>query len=785
MRILKLLIWTIILFPLGAMAQTGAVQNHCFLGGKQAIVSGMNSTNYSDGIVPACTVTVYLTGTTTKATIYADVLSTPLANPFTANIVASVNPGGWIFWAATNVGLDVVMSGGGSNPSCTTGPNCYTSPVTLTDVFPSQSFTPVSGVTAITPGTNITCSPLVSGSCTGGVTINSSGGGGGGVTSLNSLTGALNITGDSSITVSPSGSNIALHATGASGGGVLYNPTTTVYFVTSFSGLYNDSDSSSRLIGVPSSVSCTGTGPSTCTVAMTAHGFTVTTNAVDMSNLASWPASPAGAVQQSAQYGSFQITTIPDANHFTFTTPTVLSYSCSPCTGNLYDASLWGIWHMAAEPYFFGHGTVYGIETSTQSAVAGLATWIGGITGTPKYLIDQSGQNDLAAGRTASQVEADHQTLWAIAHTAGMTVVQTTMVPAQYGLSFGATVSPSQINRFYWENYGPTTTTLANGQYIDQYIDTAMAYRDQAATITLPDPRVTRIFGQKLNAVLSNQDSNPTDSPNNTYYSFTSVAGNYVPMHHTNTYEYFSDSSDNLWMAWIANGIGSNTQRGLNLYATGIYPMYHNISNLGAGTDWPGEQMGSDLTSNNNSFLRGFHDVSSGSTSNYFFLRPYGGSDALRVGADGSITIPALTSQSTIGTDSSGKLVTGTGGGGGAVPTVIDTTTPVTVSTTNVAEYHNNQNATAATAITYNLPTASAGKQFCFTNSYNGSAADTGTLTLQTSASGQFIIFTDGTLSASNGYVISGGAASDAACVVGVDTTHWQLYTQRGTWTKH
>jgi len=102
-----------------------------------------------------------------------------------------------------------------------------------------------------------------------------------------------------------------------------------------------------------------------------------------------------------------------------------------------------------------------------------------------------------------------------------------------------------------------------------------------------------------------------------------------------------------------------------------------------------------------------------------------------------------------------------------------------------VAEYHHNQNATAATAITYNLPTASAGKQFCFTNSYNGSAADTGTLTLQTSASGQFIIFTDGTLSASNGYVISGGAASDAACVVGVDTTHWQLYTQRGTWTKH
>ena len=48
-----------------------------------------------------------------------------------------------------------------------------------------------------------------------------------------------------------------------------------------------------------------------------------------------------------------------------------------------------------------------------------------------------------------------------------------------------------------------------------------------------------------------------------------------------------------------------------------------------------------------------------------------------------------------------------------------------------------------------------------------------GALTIQTSAAGQFIIFTDGTLSASGGYVISGGAARDSACVVGVDSTHW------------
>lgn len=130
------------------------------------------------------------------------------------------------------------------------------------------------------------------------------------------------------------------------------------------------------------------------------------------------------------------------------------------------------------------------------------------------------------------------------------------------------------------------------------------------------------------------------------------------------------------------------------------------------------------------------------------------------------------------------SFTTATGNVGTPV-TVVDTSTPVTVSTTNAAEFHFNENATAATAITYDLPTAAAGKQFCFSNAYNGSAANTGTLELLTSASGQFIIFTDGTLSATGGYVISGGAAADAACVAGVDSTHWMLYVQRGTWAKH
>lgn len=128
----------------------------------------------------------------------------------------------------------------------------------------------------------------------------------------------------------------------------------------------------------------------------------------------------------------------------------------------------------------------------------------------------------------------------------------------------------------------------------------------------------------------------------------------------------------------------------------------------------------------------------------------------------------------------------------GEVPIAVTTGVSCTLGTASgctttaySTTYAFNQEATAGTAITYTLPTAAAGKQYCVANSNNGSAADTGTLEIATSASGQYIIFTDGTLSASGGYVISGGAAADAACVVGLSSTQWQLYTQSGTWTKH
>lgn len=143
-----------------------------------------------------------------------------------------------------------------------------------------------------------------------------------------------------------------------------------------------------------------------------------------------------------------------------------------------------------------------------------------------------------------------------------------------------------------------------------------------------------------------------------------------------------------------------------------------------------------------------------------------------------TLTTPALGAATATSLLASGNV-------DGTAPTTVTTGTSATLGGTFKSGYTWNQEATAATAVAYTLPTAAAGLQYCVGNSWNGSAATTGVLTVNASASGQFIIFTDGTLSATGGNVTSGGAAADFACFVGVDATHWQFSATRGTWTKH
>lgn len=103
----KLLGLAIFLSMASAASAIDRAQGWCELGGNKVTTGGVTSTTQVQASYPRCTVTVYLTGTLTLATIYSNSGMTPLANPFTADQF-----GLWFFYAA-NGNYDVQISGGG------------------------------------------------------------------------------------------------------------------------------------------------------------------------------------------------------------------------------------------------------------------------------------------------------------------------------------------------------------------------------------------------------------------------------------------------------------------------------------------------------------------------------------------------------------------------------------------------------------------------------------------------------------------------------------------------
>ena len=122
MKIKHLVLFVIaFLLSLPAFAQYQAVNGQCSVGGVHAVTQGLNSTNTLVGSYPQCTVTVFLTGTNTLATLFSNSTGTPLSNPFTAQ-----TNGNWTYYAAPQTGFDVTMSGG--------IPIQFPSPITITNV---------------------------------------------------------------------------------------------------------------------------------------------------------------------------------------------------------------------------------------------------------------------------------------------------------------------------------------------------------------------------------------------------------------------------------------------------------------------------------------------------------------------------------------------------------------------------------------------------------------------------------------------------------------------------
>lgn len=125
-----------LLFAAPLFAQPGSVQNHCYLGGTQAAVSGIKSTNYLDGNIPSCRVSVYFTQTSTLAPIFS----------------APSGPGGV---------SGVIIGAGGTYSVCPTGVTFTAGGGTGASGIPLCTGTAVTGVAMSAAGSGYTSLPTV------------------------------------------------------------------------------------------------------------------------------------------------------------------------------------------------------------------------------------------------------------------------------------------------------------------------------------------------------------------------------------------------------------------------------------------------------------------------------------------------------------------------------------------------------------------------------------------------------------------------------------------------
>lgn len=135
---MKRFLWLLLMAGLAtpAFSQTHAFNGMCEQGGVSAAVSGLNSTNKLDGIIPSCTVSVYFSGTTTLAPIYA---------------------------ASTGTGsvAGVTITAGGSYSACPTGVTFTGGSGTGAAGLPVCTGTAITGVLITNGGTGYTSAPTV------------------------------------------------------------------------------------------------------------------------------------------------------------------------------------------------------------------------------------------------------------------------------------------------------------------------------------------------------------------------------------------------------------------------------------------------------------------------------------------------------------------------------------------------------------------------------------------------------------------------------------------------
>ena len=243
-----------------------------------------------------------------------------------------------------------------------------------------------SGVSEIIPGTNVTCSTNVGGSCTGNVTVNSAGSSGGGGLPANAI------------------------------------------FICAGSSMCDDDN---HVLSPAIPVSSTTQSSSTLTVNTTSvHGL-ATGVWVSLRGITGIPAPSADLLVGNGQ-SVFQIT-VTTTSQFTVNVGALTFTPCASTCGNAYSAMPYNELAKAANA-FFPSGALNNTYECVQGSIEELATafssvissCVGSTSGKIPYLTITNANDDVATCRTAAQIEGDYQTIFAAIHAInGFASVQT------------------------------------------------------------------------------------------------------------------------------------------------------------------------------------------------------------------------------------------------------------------------------------------------------------------------------------------------------------------------
>ena len=447
---------------------------------------------------------------------------------------------------------------------------------------------------------------------------------------------------------------------GGGGSGVQYNPPTTAYIFSGFSGPYDDNHELSSPVSVANYSCASGV----CTVnTSVAHGLLPQTssnhnNYVDVTAMSGF-----GATQQVTNNGSFAVVSVPSSTQLTFTSSTVAS--CSSSCGSIYDASYWGLYRAANQPFLYSHGTVYGIEDAIIDFDTNFSSLVNCNIGSPTYLIIEGGQNELNAGTLGADLLPHYLSIWSKAHAAGCLVIQGSLTAANYGGFPLSTIWPGLLYlNANLPTFSKSFSSVSTGQYWDRYIDfnAYLANRGVGDQISLGDtPAGADKFAQLVNNSFASQGSNA-----NGPFPFYSQGGRnneiaFGPTHDTWT---FYESNLNPYMTWGSSGVVTLTQNyGGNGAILNVLEPFSDTCGISEGHD------ANDGSHNNDAFNWCFNYTGPGSTSNYAWFGPTGSSDGtntdiLRMYAGGTLRLPQLTASSgnqPLQVDTSGNVSVGVG----------------------------------------------------------------------------------------------------------------------------